>query len=76
MNNSLNPLARLTSVPSGSDSSGIPSISNTMSRTPMSHVEADLAYLRSLGPGPMPWEEATANISGNAGKFPPTPILS
>jgi hypothetical protein len=47
-----------------------------MSRTPMSHVEGDLAYLRSLGPGPMPWEEPSANISGNAGSIPATPRLS
>ena len=61
--NSLNPNAKLTAVPRGSSSSGIPSISNTRSAPilasdvpPPSFVERDLAYLRSLGPGPMPYE--------------------
>lgn len=58
-----NPKANLKAVPSGSNSSGIPSISNTKSSPILASdvpsgtfIERDLAYIRSLGPGPLPWE--------------------
>ena len=61
---SLNPKANLTAVPRGKSSPGIPFISNTRSSPTLAStvpdgggfIERDLAYIRSLGPGPMPWE--------------------
>lgn len=58
MSTLLNPLAKLTTVPEGSGGDGIPSISNTASSPTIArHIDGDLAYIRSLGPGPLPWEE-------------------
>lgn len=71
-----NPLAKLTSVPKGGGSdSGIPSISNTRSApATASHIDRDLAYIRSLGPGPLPWEEAANALDPTLGK--PNPHMT
>lgn len=54
-----NPEGYLTKVlTGGSSSDGIPSISNTKSSPTIARfIDRDLDYLKSLGPGPMPWEE-------------------
>lgn len=64
--NTRNPKAKLTVVVKGDVSNGIPSISNTGSSSSIArapHIIQDLAYIASLGPGPLPWERRTANES-------------
>lgn len=55
MNEMLNPNAKLT--PIGDGSLPEPNLKNTKaSPTIARHIDNDLAYIRSLGPGPLPWE--------------------
>lgn len=71
-----NPDAKLTKVPTGSGSdSGIPSISNTRSApATASHIDRDLEYIRSLGPGPLPWEKEANALDPKLG--PPNPHMT
>lgn len=71
----LNPLAKLTPIGTDPGPQGVPSISNTRSRAEVvDPVAGDLAYIRSLGPGPLPWEEPSKAMDPTIrpGSKPPT----
>lgn len=71
----VNPDAKLTPVPMGNGDQSIPSISNTASSPSIArHIDKDLEYIRSLGPGPMPWEEASNALDPTLGK--PNPHMT
>lgn len=52
----LNPEAKLT--PIGDGTLAEPNLANVKAGASVArHIDGDLAYIRSLGPGPLPWEK-------------------
>lgn len=74
MNEMLNPLAKLT--PIGDGSLPEPNLRNTKAGASVArYIEGDLAYIRNLGPGPLPWERAGNQENPNITPVPKPPTV-